>query len=196
MRTIRKKIFIVDDEPAMRSAIKDALSEFGYDVVCFANTQACLPEIERTGCNLLISDVKMPGVDGIEFLKHMRQKAPWIPMIMITGYGNIQMAVQAVKTGAADFIEKPFEATVFLNKVREVLSRSEYESSSNRFKLTKTEKIILKLILDGYSNKEIAAKTGSALRTVEFHRTHIYRKFGVDNSVELTKKAIGMFAGT
>ena len=106
------------------------------------------------------------------------------------------MAVHAVKNGAVDFIEKPFDATTFLNKVREVLSRSEYESYSNKPNLTKTEKKVLKLILDGNSNKEIAVKTDSALRTVEFHRTNIYRKFGVDNAVALTKKAMPMFPGS
>ncbi len=195
MKRAGKKIFIVDDEPLMRSVMKDALTEIGYDVVCFANAHSCLTAVEKTGCNLVISDVKMPGMDGLELLKQMNRIAPWISVIMITAYGNIQMAVNAVKTGAADFIEKPFDTKTFLKKVHEVLSRSEYEGYSKGLKLTKTEKKVLKLILDGRNNKEIAAKTGCALRTVEFHHTNIYRKFGVDNSVALTKKAIAMFHG-
>jgi len=193
MKTTNQKVFIVDDEPVMRRTIGDTLSELGYDVTCFANANACLSEIERTGCNLLISDVKMPGMDGIELLSRMKSMAPWISVIIITGYGNIQMAVNAVKIGAADFIEKPFNRRTLLNKVKEVLSRSEYDNYPNTSKLTKTEKKVLKLILDGYSNKEIAHKMGCALRTVEFHHTHIYRKFGVDNAVALTKKAMAMF---
>ena len=195
MKSRDEKIFIVDDEPVMRRTIGDTLSELGYNVTCFASPDACLTEVEHSGCNLLISDVKMPEMNGIELLRRMKSIAPWIPVILITGYGNIPMAVRAVKIGAADFIEKPFKGSTLLNKVKEVLSRRDYDSYLNTSNLTKTEKIVLKLILDGYSNKEIAHKLGRALRTIEFHHTNIYRKFDVDNAVALTKKAMEMFPG-
>ena len=194
MKTTHQKIFVVDDEPLMRQTIGDALSESGYDVTCFANADSCLSEIAKKGCNLLISDVKMPGIDGIELLRRMKRLAPWIPVILITGYGSIEMAVYAVKIGATDFIEKPFNRKTLINKITEVLSYNEYVNHPDTSKLTKTEKKVLKLILDGCSNKEIALKIGCALRTVEFHRTHIYRKFGVNNAVDLTKKAMSMFS--
>jgi FixJ family two-component response regulator len=187
------KVFFVDDEATMRTTIADALSKLGYEVTCFANAKNCLMEVERTGCNLLISDVKMDGMDGLQLLSRVKRVAPWVPVILITGYGNIQMAVYATKVGAADFIEKPFSRAAFLEKVKATLSRNEYNGQAAGFKLTKTEKRVLKLILEGNGNKAIAQKLGCALRTVEFHHTHIYRKFGVDNAVALTKKAMAMF---
>jgi two-component system, LuxR family, response regulator FixJ len=192
MKAVHHKVFFVDDEQSMRTTIAEMLGKEGYNVTCFANAKACLSEVEHTGCNLLISDVKMPEMDGIQLLSRIKRVAPWIPVILITGYGSIQMAVYTTKIGAAEFIEKPFSRSALVNKVKEILSRSE-DLIADALKLTKTEKKILKLILDGCSNKEIAVKVRCAVRTVEFHHTNIYRKFGVDNAVELTKKAMAMF---
>jgi two-component system, LuxR family, response regulator FixJ len=192
VKSTHQKVFFVDDEATMRTTIADTLSKLGYEVTCFANAKNCLAEVEQTGCNLLISDVKMEGMDGLELLSRMKRVAPWVPVILITGYGNIQMAVYATKIGAVDFIEKPFSRTAFVEKVKATLARNEYNGGAAGLKLTKTEKKVLKLILDGCSNKEIALKMRCALRTVEFHHTHIYRKFGVDNAVELTKRAMAM----
>lgn len=196
MKSTHPKVFFVDDEATMRTTIADTLSKLGYDVTCFANAQNCLAEVEQKGCNLLISDVKMPGMDGMELLSRMRRIAPWIPVILITGYGTIQMAVYATKIGAAEFIEKPFSREAFVEKVKATLSRDEYDGQAAGFKLTKTEKKVLKLILEGNGNKAIAQKLGSAVRTIEFHRSHVFHKFGVDNAVELTKKAMAMFPST
>ncbi len=178
----------------MRMTIVATLVKEGYDVTCFENAKNCLAEVERTGCNLLISDVKMPGMDGLELLSRVRRIVPWVPVILMTGYGNIQMAVYATKMGAADFIEKPFTRAAFVEKVKATLSRNEYDGQTAGFKLTKTEKKVLKLIMEGCNNKEIAQKLRCALRTIEFHHTNIYHKFGVDNPVDLTKKAMAMVA--
>jgi FixJ family two-component response regulator len=101
VKATHQKVFFVDDEATMRTTVADTLSKLGYDVTCFANAKTCFAEVEQTGCNLLISDVKMPGIDGIELLSRVKRIAPWIPVILITGYGNIQMAVYATKIGAA-----------------------------------------------------------------------------------------------
>jgi FixJ family two-component response regulator len=192
MRKTQQKIFFVDDESDMRTTITATLVKEGYDVTCFANAKSCIAEIEEDGCHLLISDVKMPDMDGLELLNRVKQIAPWIPVILITGYGNIQMAVYATKIGAADFIEKPFSRATFVERVKATIVHNEYNGQPTGCKLTKTEKKVLKLILDGCSNKEIAQKLDCALRTVEYHHSNIYRKFKVDNAVELTKKAMTM----
>ena len=192
MKSTHLKVFFVDDEATMRTTIADTLSKLGYDVTCFANAKNCLAEVEQTGCNLLISDVKIPGMDGLELLSRIKRIAPWIPVILITGYGNIQMAVYATKIGAADFIEKPFNRAAFVEKIKATLSRNEYDGQAAGFKLTKPQKKVLKLILEGNGNKAIAKKMGCAVRTVEFHHSNIYHKFGVDNAVDLTKKAMAM----
>jgi FixJ family two-component response regulator len=194
VKATHPKIFFVDDEETMRTTIADTLSKLGYEVTCFANAKNCLAEVEQKGCNLLISDIKMDGMDGLELLNRMKRIAPWIPVILMTGFGNIQMAVYATKIGAADFIEKPFSPSAFLEKVKTILAQNEYDGEAAGTKLTKTEKKVLKLILDGCSNKEIALKLDCAVRTVEYHHSNIYRKFGVDNPVELTKKAMTMSA--
>jgi FixJ family two-component response regulator len=196
VKATHPKIFFVDDEATMRTTIADTLGKLGYEVTCFANANNCLAEIEQKGCNLLISDIKMDEMDGLELLSKVKRIAPWIPVILMTGFGNIQMAVYATKIGAAEFIEKPFSLTVFLEKVKATLSRNEYNGHATGVNLTKTEKKVLKLILDGCGNKEIAIKLGCVLRTIEFHHTNIYRKFGVDNAVELTKRAMAMFPST
>jgi FixJ family two-component response regulator len=166
----------------------------GYDVTCFANANTCLSELERNGCHLLITDIKMPDMDGMALLSKVKHIAPWTPVIVISELGDIPMAVQAMKLGAADFMEKPLKGAVLINKVKEILSHSEFDCPVAALKLTKTEKKVLKLILGGYSNKEMALKMHCALRTIEFHRGHVFRKFGVNNAVELTKKAISMFS--
>jgi FixJ family two-component response regulator len=193
MKTVRQKVFFVDDEDTMRTTIADTLGKLGYEVTCFANAKNCLAEVAQTGCNLLISDVKMREMDGLELLSRIKRIAPWIPVILITGYGNIPMAVYATKMGAAEFIEKPFTRSALVEKVKATLSRNEYNSKTTGIKLTRTEKKVLKLILDGLSNKEISLKLRCALRTIEFHHTNIYHKFRVDNPVDLTKKAMAMF---
>jgi FixJ family two-component response regulator len=192
MKTTHQKVFFVDDEAAMRRTMAETLSRLGYEVTCFENAKNCLAEVARTGCNLLISDVKMREMDGLELLRKMRVIAPWTPVILVTGYGNIQMAVYATKMGAADFIEKPFSRSALVEKVEATLSHNEFNSQTSGIKLTKTEEKVLKLIMDGRSNKEIALKLRCALRTVEFHHTNIYRKFGVHNPVDLTRKAMAM----
>ncbi len=131
-------------------------------------------------------------MDGLTLLTKAKRIAPWVSVMVITGYGDIPMAVRALKLGAVDFVEKPLDRDVFLNKVKSVLNENNFSDSSVGRALTKTEKKVLKLILDGMGNKGIAYKLGRALRTVELHRSHIMHKFGVDNVVDLVKKAAPM----
>ena len=193
MKTAKQKIFFVDDEHATRITVSDVLGRAGYDVTCFSSADDCLSELERAGCNLLITDMKVSEMEGMTLLSEVRRIAPWTPVIVMSEFGDIPTAIRAIKLGAADFIEKPFDQTALLDRIREILSRSEFGNSAAALKLTKTEKKVLRLILAGNSNKEIALKKHCALRTVEFHRSNIYHKFGVDNVVELIAKAMAMF---
>lgn len=193
MKKTQRKIFLVDDGAATRASVFNALDESGYDVTYFAHADACLSELERGGCHLLIADTKTPGMDGMALLSKAKRIAPWTPVMMISELGDVSKAVEAMRLGAADFMEKPLDIKLFVTKVKEILHRHAFDNSSATIKLTETEKKVLKLILDGCSNKEIAFKMHIALRTVEFHRSNIFRKFGVNNVVDLTKKAIAMF---
>jgi len=191
----KQHVFFVDDEPGIRRVVANDLQGLGYKVSCFANADKCLEQLPKQSCNLLITDVRMPGMDGLTLLTKVRRIAPWVSVMVITGYGDIPMAVRALKLGAVDFVEKPLHRDVFLNKVKSVLDKDDFSDSSAGQTLTRAEKKVLKLILDGKGNKEIAYKLQRSLRMVEMHRSHIMHKFGVDNVVDLVKRAALMDLG-
>jgi two-component system response regulator FixJ len=188
----KQHVFFVDDEPGIRRVVANDLQGLGYKVSCFANAVQCLKQLPKQSCNLLITDVRMPGMDGLTLLTKVRRIAPWVSVMVITGYGDIPMAVRALKLGAVDFVEKPLQRDVFLKRVKAVLDRDDFSDSSAGQALTRAEKKVLKLVLDGKGNKEIAYKLQRSLRMVEMHRSSIMRKFGVDNVVELVKRAAFM----
>ncbi|MGD1042470.1 MAG: response regulator [Sedimentisphaerales bacterium] len=192
MKEKKHKIFFVDHEPAARATMADVLGGVGFDVTCFANTNVCLAELERSSCSLLITAMEMPGTDGMMLLNRTMAIVPWTPVMVISANGDVPTVVRAIKLGAVDFLLKPFDTNVLINKVKSIISRYEFENSNVPCNLTTTEKKVLKVILDGRGNKGIAQKMGCAVRTVEFHRSNIYHKFRVDNVVELTKKAMAM----
>ncbi|GAH45808.1 unnamed protein product [marine sediment metagenome] len=137
----------------------------------------------------------MPEMDGIELLTEARRIVPSLPVLVITGYGDIPMAVKAVKAGALDFIEKPLDRQSFLSAVESVLKRNAWADPLLGKLLTRIEIKVLRFILKGKSNKEIAYLRNRSIRTIEDQRNHIFRKFGVDNLVDLTKRAAGDGAG-
>ena len=190
--TTKQTVYIVDDEPGIRKVLTDELQSLGCKVNCFADAASCLDVLPDNDCNLIITDVKMPGMDGLALLARAKHIAPWVSVIVITGCGDIQMAVKALKLGAADFVEKPLDRDSFLQKVKSILKQNDFAGSSAHSSLTKTEKKVLQSIIDGKSNKEIAYKMGRSVRTIEFHRSNIMHKFEADSLVELVKKAIGI----
>lgn len=131
----------------------------------------------------------MPGMDGLTLLSRAKRVAPWVSVVVISGFSNISMCVKAFKLGAVDFIEKPLERITFLEKIKTILEQEDYVDTPASRILTTVEKKVLKLILEGRGNKEVAYILGRALRTVERHRSNIMHKFAVDNIVDLVKKA-------
>ena len=184
----QQSIFLVDDEDGILRVASGALKKNGYNVACFTNAEMCLEQLPHQGCNLLITDVKMPGMDGLALMRKTMHIAPWVSVMVMTGYGDIPMAVRAMKMGAVDFVQKPLNRGIFLGKVKAVLDKVSRANSAAGDALTKTEKKVLKLILDGMSNKEMAYKLQRNIRTIEFHRRNVMRKFGADNVVDLVKK--------
>lgn len=191
MRTKTKQydVFFVDDDAGIRRIITDELKRLGCKVSCFASAIECLEQLPEQDCNLLITDVKMPGMDGLTLLSRVKRVAPWVSVMIITGFGDIPMSVRALKLGAVDFIEKPLDRKEFLHKVKTIPKQDNFVDTPAGHTLTKVEKRILKLILEGKGNKEIAYILNRAMRTVERHRSDIMHKFGVDNIVDLVKKA-------
>lgn len=188
----KQHIYLVDDEPKIGKVVGEILEQLGLKVSYFVCAADCLERIVFQRCDLLITDVKMPKMNGIELLKEVRRLAPWLPVLVITGYGDIPTAIAAIKGGALDFIEKPLVKKSFLWKVKSILQQSTFDDSFIGKPLTKSEMKVLKLIIDGKSNKEIAYLLYRSVRTIEVHRGHLMHKLGVDNLVDLVKRATMM----
>lgn len=185
------QIFIVDDDPCIRSTIALNLKNERFECTCFENANDCIQQLHMQNCNLLVTDIQMDGKDGIELLIEAKRIIPWLPVLVMTAYGDIPLAVKAVKAGAIDFIEKPLEWDNFLALVRSITDQDSHNPLKGSL-LTKTERIILRLILQDKSNKEIAHTLHRSVRTVEVHRSHIMSKLDVSSVVELVKRVTSM----
>ena len=197
METATKQacIFFVDDEVGIRKIIRLTLEEeLPCYVTCFDNAINCLEALkdEQRRCSLLISDIKMPGMDGLTLLTKVRQLRPLLPILIITGHGDVPMAVKALKTGALDFIEKPLDEHVLLSAVEKALKQSANTEEHSGKPVTDSETRILQLIAEGKSNSEMAAFLHRSIRTVERHRYHLMRKLNVSSPSELTKVALAL----
>ena len=187
-----KHVYFVDDEPDVRDVVRKTLERRGMEVSTFASSGSCLRDPNLPKCDLLITDVMMPGTDGLGLLGQVTQKCPWLPVVVLTGVGDIPMAVRALKAGASDFIEKPLDRESFLNLVERVLEQSGAEDALLGEELTVAERKILSLVLEGANSREIADRLSRSRRTIEVHRSHIMRKLGVENLVDLVKRAAAM----
>ncbi len=185
-------VFFVDDEPKVREVVGETLEQLDLKVACIDSGSECLKHIETGRCDLLITDLKMPGMDGLELMKKARELAPWTPVLVITGYGDIPLAVRTVQSGAVDFIEKPLEKETFLRKVKAILQKNSSFKKYLGKPLTRSESKILKYVIDGKSNREIAMELHRSVRTIEVHRSRIMHKFGAESLVDLIKRAAVM----
>jgi FixJ family two-component response regulator len=193
-RTRKRKrcVFFLDDEPQIREVVKETLEESDLEVECFDSPAECLDRLCSKECDLLITDLKMPEKNGIELLADVKHIASWLPVLMITGYGDIPTAVKAIKGGAVDFIEKPLAKESFVRKVKSILNQGIPENIRPSKPLTRTEASILKLVIQGKSNREMANLLNRSIRTIEVHRSHLMQKLGVDNVIDLTKLVVSM----
>lgn len=190
-----KRVCLVDDEADVRYAVNMILSSQGYSVHSFAGGQECLAHLEQQTCDLLITDIRMPGMDGMTLLSLVRQRRPELPVILVTGVGDIPMAVRAMKMGASDFLEKPLRRDELLCKVQ-MLTNSDPRQSNPApvmhrgifVDLTDSEWEVMRLILQGKTSKQIADLLGRSVRTVEVHRAHIMKKYQANSIVELLNK--------
>ena len=188
-------IFFVDDEAGIRKIVRLTLEEeLPCHVTCFDNATSCLEALkeQERRCSLLITDIKMPGMDGLALLSKIRQLRPLLPILIITGHGNVPMAVEALKTGALDFIEKPLDEHVLLPAVEAALKRSANTEYMAGKPLTDSETKILQLIAEGKSNSEMSAFLHRSIRTIERHRYQLMCKLNANSPAELTKVALAL----
>ena len=188
-----KKIFFVDDEPAVRKAVAQTLTQLkNCGISCFADAESCIRAISRQNCDLVITDISMPGTDGLALLEQIKQIRPKLPVILVTGYGDVSTAVKGIKGGAVDFIEKPLNEETFLPIVKGALETTGHQLEPGQAGLTNAEINVLRRIINGKSNKQIAAELGRSIRTVENHRHRLMKKLNANNAAGLVRKAIKM----
>ena len=193
--TKQASIFLVDDEAGILKIVRLTLEEeLPCYVSCFDNAADCLEALkdEQRGCSLLITDIKMPGMDGMTLLAKTRQLRPLLPILIITGHGDVPMAVKALKVGALDFIEKPLDEQVLLPVVEAALKRNASTEDLAGKPLTDSEIRILQLIAEGKSNSEMACFLHRSIRTIERHRYQLMHKLNASSPAELTKVALAL----
>jgi len=192
-------VHVVDDDEAMRDSMAFLLRAENFQVQTYADAAAflnALPQI-RAGC--VVTDVRMPGMSGIELLQRLRELKVTIPVIVISGHGDVPLAVEAMKTGALDFIEKPFDDEVFLRAVRMALSAHAVDSQREAQKaiinsrlesLSNREREVLEGLVAGHPNKTIAYDLGISPRTVEIYRANVMEKMQAKSLSELVRMAL------
>ena len=189
-------VAIIDDDDALRDALAVLITAAGWRADGYASAEDFLASLEgeRAGCALI--DVRLPGIDGMELFRRLAEVAPGFPVVILTGHGDVPMAVEALKAGAVDFIEKPFDPDRLLTSLRQALSRDaatrETKSAVDEFralegKLTPREREVMEFMVLGQSNKMIAAKLGISPRTVEIYRARVMDKMQVRSLAELVR---------
>ncbi|KAF0162150.1 MAG: two-component system LuxR family response regulator DctR [Rhodocyclaceae bacterium] len=187
---------IVDDDPAVRDALQWLLQSRGVPSRTWASAEEFLSFASGDFCGCILLDVRMPGMSGIELFDRLRALDCRLPVIFLTGHGDVPMAVQALKDGAFDFIEKPYDDNALVDKVLSAIAhdtkRNARDSSvlllrQKLEQLTQREQEIMQLILAGKLNKVIADELGIAMRTVEVHRSRVFEKMQVRSAVELSQ---------
>jgi FixJ family two-component response regulator len=185
-------IFFVDDEPGIRTAVERALESSGMHVSAFSTAEDCLAGLSGQTCDVLITDFKIDGMDGMSLLREVKCRFPWMPTIMVTAYGDVPLAIAATKAGAVEFLEKPLDREELVSAIQRALENAVQPEPSLQGGLSEAEARILRHILDGKTNRAIARGLNRSIRTIEAHRRTIMRKLGVQNITHLTQRAIAL----
>ena len=193
-------VFIVDDDEAVRDSLRWLLEANGYRVRDFASAEAFLEAYDPDVVGVLIVDVRMPGMSGLELQEVLIARKIPLPIVFITGHGDVPMAVTTIKKGAVDFLEKPFNeadlrvivANMFLRAQEQAdLAAQQREREAMLSRLTSREQQVLERIVAGRLNKQIADDLGISIKTVEAHRANIMEKLQVATVADLMKVALG-----
>lgn len=189
-------VYVVDDDQSIRRAMEMLMKSVGLDYEIFASADAFLADYtnDRAGC--LVLDIRMPGLGGLELQERLATLGSTLPIIFITGHGDVPMAVEAMQKGAVDFIQKPFRDQELLDRIRDALQtdrqrrsrRAEREDIYARIQsLTKREREVFELVVTGKQNKVIAYDLGVSQRTVEIHRARVMEKMQARSLADLVR---------
>ena len=196
----RLNIALIDDEEAILNSVQLYLGRRGFAVTCFGAAKAFLDALETgTDFDCIVTDVRMPGMSGLALQQALAQRARLLPLIMITGHGDIDMAVSAIKAGAFDFIEKPIDDQRLTTSITEAIRRSRDRMAGERelgdlerryAELSERQRQVMDLAVQGFSNKEIAARLGISPRTVEHYRESAMERMQASRLAELVYMAV------
>jgi two-component system response regulator FixJ len=192
-------IYVIDDDDAVRQSLQFMLKAAGITARTFESAKAFMEALPQITAGCIVTDVRMPEVTGIDLLRHIMKNNPDLPVIVITGHGDISLAVEAMKIGAVDFLEKPFDGQQLLTAVRSALSR---EADTGKRKadlaaiqdklaaLSNRERQVLEGLVGGSANKNIAFDLGISPRTVEIYRANLMTKMAANSLSDLVRMAM------
>lgn len=192
-------IYIVDDDDAMRKSLCWLVETLGLTVRAFPSAETFLAHYDEQKCGCLVVDLKMPGMSGSDLQRELRSRDNQIPVIVLTGYGSVPAVVEALKQGATEFLEKPFDDKVLLDAIQRALAldaqrRSESHEQQlirDRMKrLTPREQEVLSLVVEGMSSREIASRLSVSCKTVEAHRAKIMQKMATVSIADLVRTVV------
>ena len=195
------RVYVIEDDKAVREGLAALLRSVGHRVTVYANGKEFLRAAHSNMRGCLVTDVRMPGLTGLELQRELRERGLRLPVIFVTEHGSINMAVRAMRANAFDFIEKPFEEDVLLDSVRKAvledlrrrpLDEWRAESCERWRSLTSREQQVTKLVADGLSNKDIGRELGISVRTVENHRAHAMSKLGAEGLAQAIRRVLSV----
>jgi two-component system, LuxR family, response regulator FixJ len=192
-------VFIVDDDSGVRSSIRVLLKSIGIAATALASAQEFLASFDPDQPGCLVLDIRMPGMSGMELQQQLNMRGAIIPVIFITGHGDVPMAVEAMQHGAFDFLQKPFRDQDLIDRIQKALARDRETRAALRKhsqirerldSLTPREKDVLRLLTQGQQNKVMAGELGLSQRTVEIHRAHVMEKMGASSVAQLVRMVL------
>ncbi|MDE2251783.1 MAG: response regulator transcription factor [Gammaproteobacteria bacterium] len=192
-------VFIVDDDEAVRSSVRFLIRSVGLQAQVYPSAQEFLAVYDPRHPGCLLLDVRMPGMSGLELQQELNRRGATIPVVFISGHGDVPMAVEAMQQGAFDFLQKPFRDQDLLDRVQRALARdaesrarlaARAEIASRLATLTPRESEVLQLITRGKANKVVGAELGVSQRTVEIHRAHVMEKMNASSLAELVRMVL------